>query len=81
MLGAKIGWNWPNGSSEEDEIEKSVQREGRTDRQTDRWTMADQKSSPELVEKLARAFSLGGGMSIEQCFIDIVDINDTAMLN
>ena len=35
MLGAKIGWNWPNGSSEEDEIEKSVQREGWTDRWMD----------------------------------------------
>ena len=51
------------------------------DGQTDRWTMANQKSSPELVEKFARALNLGGGMSIEQCFIDIVDINDIAMLN
>ena len=67
----------PNGSREEDEIEKSVQREG----QTDRWTMGDQKSSPELAEKFDGALSLGGGMSIEQCFIDIVDINDIAMLN
>ena len=44
----------PNGSREEDEIEKSVQREG----QTDRWTMADQKSSPELAEKFTRALTL-----------------------
>ena len=43
--------------------------------------MGDQKSSPELAEKFARALSLGGGMTIEQCFIDIVDITDIAMLN
>ena len=79
MLGAKIGWNWPNGSREEDEIEKSVQREGRTDRSG--WTTADQKSSPKLVKKFTKALSLGGGMSNEQCFIVIVDITDIARLN
>ena len=51
------------------------------DGQTDRQTMSDQKSSPELAETFARALSLVGGMSIEQCFIDIVNINDIAMLN
>ena len=44
MLCEKLGLNWPNGSREEDEIEKSVQRAGQTDRQTDRWTLGDQKS-------------------------------------
>ena len=77
MLCAKLGLNWPNGSREDDKIEKSVQREG----QTNRWTLGDQKSSHKLVEKFARALSLGGGMPNEQCFIDIVDINDIAMLS
>ena len=32
---AKFGWNWPRGSGEEDENVKSLQTDGRTDRQTD----------------------------------------------
>ena len=44
------------------------------DGQTDGWTTADQKSSPELVKKFAKALSLVGGMSNEQCFINIVYI-------
>ena len=36
MLCAKFGWNWPGGSGEEDENVKSLQTDGRTDRQTDR---------------------------------------------
>ena len=35
MLCAKFGWNWPSGSGEEDENVKSLQTDGRTDRQTD----------------------------------------------
>ena len=50
MLCAKFGWNWPSGSGEEDENVKSLQTDGRTDRETtdDRWS-----------EKLTWAFSSG----------------------
>ena len=34
MLCAKFGWNWPSGSWEEVENRKSLQTDGRTDRQT-----------------------------------------------
>ena len=51
------------------------------DGQTDGWTRADQKSSPELAETFGRALCLGRGMSNEQCFIDIDDITDIVMLN
>ena len=50
MLCAKFGWNWFSGFGEEDENVKSLQTDGRTDRQTpdDRWS-----------EKLTWAFSSG----------------------
>ena len=50
MLCAKFGWNSPGGSGEEDENVKSLQTDGRTDRQTpdNRWS-----------EKLTWAFSSG----------------------
>ena len=35
MICAKFGWNMPSGSGEEDENVKSLQTDGRTDRQTD----------------------------------------------
>ena len=35
ILCVKFGWNWPNGSGEEDEIVKSLQTDGRTDERTD----------------------------------------------
>ena len=54
MLCAKIGWNWPSGSGEEDEHVKSLQADGRTDGQTDRQTTDDRWS-----EKLTWAFSSG----------------------
>mgnify|MGYP003692227413 CR=1 FL=1 len=45
MLCAKFGGNWLSGSGEEDEIVKSLQTDGQTDR---RRTTGDQKSSLEL---------------------------------
>ena len=48
-LCTKFGWNWPGGSREEVEIVKSLQTEGRTDEQTDKWqTTGDRKSSLDL---------------------------------
>ena len=54
VLCAKFGWNWPSGSGEEDENEKSLQTDGQTDRQTDsRRTTGDQKSSLELSAQMS----------------------------
>ena len=54
MLCAKFGWNWFSGSGEEDENVKSLQTDGRTDRQTDRRrTTGDQKSSFELSAQVS----------------------------
>ena len=43
MFCAKFGWNWRSSSGEKDENVKSLQ----TDRQTDRRTSGDQKTSFE----------------------------------
>ena len=40
MFCAKFGWNWPNGSGEEDENVKSLQ----TDGQTDEWQQVIRKA-------------------------------------
>ena len=42
---AKIGWNWPSRSGEEDENVKILQTDGR-------WTTGDHKSSRELSAQL-----------------------------
>ena len=35
IISAMFGWNWPSGSGEKDENVKSLQTDGRTDRQAD----------------------------------------------
>ena len=50
VLCAKFNWNWSSGSGEEDENVKSLQTDGRTDRQR---TTNDQKSSFELSAQLS----------------------------
>ena len=40
----KFGWNWPSGSWEEDENEKSLQTDGQTDRRTDDGQQAIRKA-------------------------------------
>ena len=56
---AKIGWNWPSGSGEEDENVKSVQTDGWTDGQTDRrQTTFDQKSSLVLSAQVSLIYFL-----------------------
>ena len=54
MLCAKIGWNWPSGSEEEDENVKSLQ----TDRQTDGRTDGQTDAGRQVIRKAHLSFQL-----------------------